>query len=127
DPDLRYTWVYNPMFGLTEATVVGRTDQEILPRQPGFAALKRRVFSTGKRVHEKYEFSGEIGEERIVDLVLEPVGARGSVTGLIGAAIDITALSRAERELKASEARFRTTFENAAIGIELSDLDGRIL
>lgn len=127
DPDLRYTWVYNPMFGLTEETVVGRTDQEILPRQPGFAALKRRVFSTGERVHEKYDFAGEIGEERIADLVLEPVRERGVVTGLIGAAIDITALSRAERELKASEARFRTTFENAAIGIELSDLDGRIL
>ena len=35
--------------------------------------------------------------------------------------------SRAEQALRASEERFRSTFENAGIGIALTDLEGRLL
>jgi PAS domain S-box-containing protein len=40
---------------------------------------------------------------------------------------DITDFKRRERELKESEARFRAIFEDAAFGIALVGLDGRIL
>ena len=40
---------------------------------------------------------------------------------------DITARKEAEAALQESEARFRTIFEGAAIGIALTDTDGRIL
>jgi PAS domain S-box-containing protein len=45
----------------------------------------------------------------------------------VGSVVDITALKRAEQELRESEARFRGTFENAAVGIAHCDLDGRFL
>ncbi|KVN53243.1 hypothetical protein WT13_32080 [Burkholderia anthina] len=44
---------------------------------------------------------------------------------LVGSLVDISRLRDAERALRASEGRYRGTFENAAIGISLCSLDGR--
>lgn len=43
-----------------------------------------------------------------------------------GSCQDITERKQAEEALSVSEARFRTTFEQAAVGMYLCDLDGRI-
>lgn len=51
----------------------------------------------------------------------------GAVTGAFGVMADITERKRAEEALRASEERFRTTFEKAAVGMYLCSLDGRIL
>ena len=53
-----------------------------------------------------------------------PVRANtGEVTGVTGVSIDITDRKRAEEELKESAGRFRSTFENAPIGMALVSLD----
>jgi PAS domain S-box-containing protein len=51
----------------------------------------------------------------------------GRPVRLRGTAQDVTDLKQAEDALRVSEERFRTAFENAAIGIGLFDLDGRFL
>ena len=51
----------------------------------------------------------------------------GSVDYFVGVAEDISARKLAERELAESEARFRATFENAAVGITHVAPDGRFL
>ncbi|HEY6877309.1 MAG TPA: PAS domain S-box protein [Polyangiales bacterium] len=48
----------------------------------------------------------------------------GELRGFIGSVVDITDLKRAERALRASETRFRSTFENASVGMALADMDG---
>lgn len=45
----------------------------------------------------------------------------------VGSLVDITELKLTEQALRASEARFRGTFENAAVGIVHCDLEGRFL
>ncbi|WP_110386374.1 PAS domain S-box protein [Paraburkholderia silvatlantica] len=53
--------------------------------------------------------------------------AGSAVVCLTGTSIDITALKRAEQAVRASEERFRGTFENAAVGIAHCASDGRFL
>jgi PAS domain S-box-containing protein len=53
--------------------------------------------------------------------------AAGRPIRLIGSSIDMTDHRRAEEALRESEARFRGTFENAAVGIAHKGADGRWL
>jgi PAS domain S-box-containing protein len=53
-----------------------------------------------------------------IDFQLAPLrDGQGRITHLIPSAIDLTRRQRAEKERCESEARFRATFENAAVGI----------
>jgi PAS domain S-box-containing protein len=54
-------------------------------------------------------------------------GANGRVTRFTGTSIDISDRKLMERELSDSEERFRRTFENAAVGMILTDIDGNLL
>ena len=51
----------------------------------------------------------------------------GSVREVLGVAQDITGHKQAEEELRLSERRFKSTFENAAVGIAHVALDGRFI
>ncbi len=51
----------------------------------------------------------------------------GQVTGFVGIGRDITEARRTQAELRAAEELFRSTFENAAIGVALVAPDGRWL
>jgi PAS domain S-box-containing protein len=53
--------------------------------------------------------------------------ATGKPIRFVGSIVDITQLKLTEQALRASEARFRGTFENAAVGVAHCDLDGRFL
>jgi PAS domain S-box-containing protein len=53
--------------------------------------------------------------------------ANGRVTRFIGMSIDITDRKLMERALGESEERFRRTFENAAVGMILTDINGKFL
>jgi PAS domain S-box-containing protein len=79
-------------------------------------------------------------KRNIIEPVQTPMGIRwvqtdklpysdekGNIIGVIGFSMDITERKQAEAALKESEERFRTIFEDAAIGICLADLEGRII
>ncbi|WP_175709955.1 PAS domain S-box protein [Burkholderia ambifaria] len=53
--------------------------------------------------------------------------AMGKPVRFVGSLVDITELKMTEQALRASEERFRGTFENAAVGVAHCDLDGRFL
>ena len=53
--------------------------------------------------------------------------AEGVVVRFVGTSVDITQRKEFERLLRASEERFRATFENAAVGMAVTDLEGRIV
>ncbi len=56
-----------------------------------------------------------------------PILVEGRQVGVVGVSHDVTAEHRAEQKLRDSEARFRGTFENAAVGIAHVAADGRWL
>ena len=54
-------------------------------------------------------------------------GKYGKIAGSVGIIKDITRLKETERELKTSEERYRTIFENSAIALTLTDEKERII
>ncbi len=61
-------------------------------------------------------------------MTISPVtNANGEVVGSSTIARDVTDVRRAARVIADSEARFRSAFENAPIGMAIHDLDGRFL
>ena len=55
------------------------------------------------------------------------MGPDGNAAGVVASILDITQQQRAEEALAASEERFRAAFEQAAVGMVLTGLDGRYL
>src|SRR5882672_2253024 len=55
------------------------------------------------------------------------VNEKGDLVEFVGTAIDLTEQAQARIELEKSEERWRSVFENSAIGVALTDLNGRFL
>ncbi len=99
DPDLRYTWVYNPMPGLPN--IVGRTDEEVLPPATlaEVEALKRQVIETGEPATAEISLPSPDGE-RWFKLRVEPLD-RSQPIGITSIAVDVTAAKQSEAHLRA--------------------------
>jgi PAS domain S-box-containing protein len=113
--------------GYTRDELVGMTpsdfDPDLIPAR--LEALVRQA-KAGKTVASE-------ARHRRKDGTLFPVEVRGKAFWeggrqfFVSLARDITERKRAEEALRESEERFRGTFENAAVGIAHTDLDGRFL
>lgn len=97
--DMRCTWIFNG-----PSTMVGRRDDEVLPA--GEAAhlmrLQREAMETrcGRRDEAALTINGE---RRVVDIWYEPLlGEDGEVSGVVGAAVDMTDARRLQAELIAA-------------------------
>lgn len=87
-----------------------------------------RTMSTGQIFRSPEEwFVRKDGSYLPVSLVSCPIVRHGEVTGSVASFEDISARLSAEEALRKSEQRFRTTLENAPIGMVISGLDGRFL
>ncbi|NTU78987.1 MAG: PAS domain S-box protein [Chloroflexales bacterium] len=111
DADLRYTWAANIQMGLPSEQVLGKTDAEIFPaeRAEVLTALKRGVLQQGRGAHAEHRLRHHEDEtiydltiEPLYDLTIEPLHDRdGTVTGLLGVVLDITARTcRISRNLR---------------------------
>ncbi len=98
DRALRYTWAHNPWFGMDEAEIIGKTDDEVLPEsvRDSIVSIKRRVIDNG----DAETFETEIPHNdttywfRIdVTPLRDEAGATG---GIVSTAIDISRSKRLE-------------------------------
>ncbi|HEU4847065.1 MAG TPA: PAS domain S-box protein, partial [Rubrobacteraceae bacterium] len=104
--------------GLEPGEVVGRSISEVFGGVPGILEDVDRALA-GETLSAVREV-----DSRTFEMWYSPVRANtGEVTGVTGVSIDITDRKRAEEELKESAGRFRSTFENAPIGMALVSLD----
>lgn len=92
DRNLRYTVIHNPTWPYSEEEFVGRTDEELIPAEEAalLTAIKRQALETGQRMREEVALNLD-GQTRWYDLKIEPqFDPNGNITGIIGAATDIT-------------------------------------
>lgn len=99
DRDLRYTWIYNPPFGVEAGQILGKTDEELNGPEAvaELKALKTSVLETGVGNRKEIEFQYE-GGVYYFDVTAEPIrDENGEITGLTVAALDITEKKRMEK------------------------------
>ena len=107
DRALRIQWAHATRHGMDTAALVGRREDELLPREQAelVAAMKRRVMDTGVSLRAEVEMTLPGSTLTVQELWLEPTrAADGTITGVISVALDITRMKRGEellRELRA--------------------------
>ncbi len=123
--DGRYIGVnraWEALFGLPRGSFIGKTVHDLYPHQPEIAdrlhAKDQALWRSGGS--QQLETSITTSQGQMLDTVYYKAtyaSADGSVAGLIGTIVDVT-------ERKATEQRFRALFDNAAVGIVTTALDG---
>ncbi|MEH1872775.1 PAS domain S-box protein [Nostoc sp.] len=135
DRELRYiriNQVFADINGLTIEEHLGRKFGEVLPKMAAKEELQlQRVLDTGEPLLN-VEISGKTREqpERYGYWLgnYYPVNnAMGETVGIGIILADVTAAKQTEVALRESEERFRTMFNQAAVGITLVSLDGQFL
>jgi len=118
------------IFGYSASEAVGRSISILMPPDslddmPGILDVVERG-STLDRI-ETMRVRKD-GVRIIVSVTISPIRDRsGKVIGASKIARDITAQKKAQQDLRDSEERFRSTFEQAAVGIAHVGVDGRWL
>jgi PAS domain S-box-containing protein len=103
DKALRYTSISNPIAGLAVQSIIGGTDEGIFDGESldAAGALKRAVLETGTPKDTDVSIRVKAGDVHWYDLHVEPLrDVTGAVTGLIGAAIDVTTRKEDEAHLR---------------------------
>lgn len=90
----------------------------------GFDTFVVRAKDFGRDENE-WTYVRKDGSYVPISLMVTPMfGSAGELKGYLGISQDLSAQKRAENELRASEARFRRSFEYSGIGMAIVSLDG---
>jgi two-component system, sensor histidine kinase and response regulator len=113
--------------GLEPTEVFGKTDYDLFPAPLAEKRLEddARVLAAG--VPEERDEQRERDHAWVSKALIPLKDDSGRIYGLLGVLTDITSRKRAEEQLKESEVRFRTTFEQAAVGICHITLGGGLI
>jgi PAS domain S-box-containing protein len=133
DREMRYLAVsrrYVIDFRLPADTqLIGRSHYEVFPEVPQrWCDIHARVLAGEALSNEEDQFTRKDGRTEWTGWSMAPWrGADGRIGGAVLFAEVRTEQIEARRALADSEARFRATFENAAVGVALVGTDGSIL
>ena len=126
DADLRYTWVVNAIPETQDFTrdVIGATDADLMPADvvAEFIERKQEILRTGER--QRFDYSvGEGADTVHYDVSIAPLfDADGTVTGLTGVLVDVTAPRTANEELRRASQRLAEAEGLAQVGSWERDL-----
>jgi hypothetical protein len=125
DKDLRYTWVYNPSFGVTAEEILGKRDSDFICAEDAerLTTIKRDVLTTGIGTREEVSITTALGTQ-YYDLTVEPLQNESQeVVGITCASIDISERKLAEEKIRQQAALLDVTTD----AIIVRDLENRIL
>jgi PAS domain S-box-containing protein len=115
--------------GKAASEIVGKSDEELFSPEVARQIIEsdRRVMTSGEtQTFEEIMSTGGVDRTYLSTKgVYRDEG--GGVAGLFGVARDITDRTRAEEELRRSEAKYRELVEGATYGIYRSTVEGRFL
>jgi PAS domain S-box-containing protein len=131
DRNARYTFVntpYSARFGRRPQDLIGSHISDIVGER-AYEALRPHVERALAGERDEFELAIEYpyGLRRMYSTYVPQRDATGAVTGFVAVVQDVTSRREAEETLRATDARFRATFENAAVGIAHVGPDGRWL
>lgn len=132
DDQGRYTYVnrhFELLSGLSADQVVGRTDDELFPKEVADNAYHndRKVFDSGVPL-EIEEFGPVDGEMHTFLSAKFPLyDENGRITSICGISTDINTRKKIERSLKESEERFRIALEANPDPVLLCDSEQRVV
>jgi diguanylate cyclase (GGDEF)-like protein/PAS domain S-box-containing protein len=132
DRERRYVYANRPtleLFKRTPASLMGTLDSELFPPEAAtrLQAIDSRVLDLAENTSEEVVIDGPDGERRVYLEIKTPIYDSEDPTriwGLCGISTDITERQQRKTRLEESEARFRATFDEAAIGMALVRPDG---
>ena len=121
---------YQRIFNLSEQEVIGKSDRDLFPADivAAFTANDRIVVETRMPLTTEervYHSDGQLHE--YLSLKFPLFNKESQVVSIVGIAKNITEDKQFKAQLKISEIRFRSTFEQAAVGIAHVATDGRWL
>ncbi len=125
DAELRLTSTHSPwmaLAGTDTGSLIGLQLDQLPGGRAGLRAIgaSRRALK-GQDARFVASWGGRTWEGHV-----QPLRAGdGAIIGTIGFALDATERERATRELREGEARFRSVFEQAVVGISMCDPTGR--
>jgi PAS domain S-box-containing protein len=122
------------MYGYTAAELIGKPFADFLPPEHQEENLRRfgRIMSGDSEVDGLTEGETELlrkdGSVTVVQFRGIPLrDEQGRVVAVTGASTDVTERRRSEEALRASEERFRSLFEYAAVGMALTSTRGNFI
>jgi PAS domain S-box-containing protein len=132
DQELRYTWVYNPAFGLKAEEMLGKRDSELIPLESAqyLTALKLGVLVTGVGTRKEISIATPQGTQ-YYDLTIEPLRNESQqIIGITCACIDISEQQAALQQRKLADETIReqaALLDIATDAILVRDLQNKIL
>ncbi|WP_176064078.1 sensor histidine kinase [Anaeromyxobacter diazotrophicus] len=101
DRDLRYSWIYNPMYGLRAEDLVGKVSPGVIrPDEAAhFEARKRAVLESGAPSRDEVRLTLDGVTHHCIVHMEALRGPSGDVTGVTGAATDVTDQKRVQEAL----------------------------
>jgi diguanylate cyclase (GGDEF)-like protein/PAS domain S-box-containing protein len=113
-------------YGYTRDQLIGLPISRVNTLPSEETALEWERALREERNHFNFRHRLACGEERDVEVYSSPINVDGRRL-LFSIVHDVSARTRAEAQLRDSEERYRSTFEQAAVGIVHSTIEGRFL